>query len=151
MKKLLQILLIGFLFLSCNTKKRTEINITEETEIELKEYSEKERQEELEYLKTNVFNGLENLNDGFDSELIYYFSEYDFGIVLDRVEENGIAIFGIEPWLNGDFYDVLNYEDYNTRANDPKWYRKAFAEFKNRGKNLMYSASYRVPKKLFAE
>ena len=151
MKKLLQIIFIGLLALSCNTKKSTEINIAEKTEMELKDYSEKERKEELKYLKANVFNGLENLNDGFDSESIYYFSETDFEIVLDRVEENGIAIFGIEPWLNGDFYDVLSYEDYKTRANDPKWYRKAFTEFKNLRKNLMYSASYQVPKKLLAE
>jgi hypothetical protein len=123
----------------------------EETELELKDYNEEERKKESQYLKTNVFNGLENLNDGFDSESIYYFSESDFEIVLDRVEKNEIAIFGIEPWLNGDFYDVLSHEDYKTVANDPKWYRKAFVEFKNRRKNLMYSASYQVPKKLFAE
>ena len=49
------------------------------------------------------------------------------------------------------FYDVLSFEDYKTVANDSKWYRKAFTEFKSRGKNLMYSASYQVPKKLFAE
>ena len=151
MKKLLQILLIGLLILSCNNKNRTESKTFGETEMEIKDYSEKERKKEFEYLKTNVFNGLENLNNGFDSESIYYFSESDFEIVLDRVEVNGIAIFGIEPWINGDFYDVLSFEDYKTRANDPKWYRKAFAEFKNRGKNLMYSASYQVPKKLFAE
>ncbi|WP_111684160.1 hypothetical protein [Winogradskyella tangerina] len=119
--------------------------------MEIKDYSEKERKEELDYLKANVFNGLENLNDGFDAESIYYFSESDFKIVLDRVEENRISIFGIEPWLNENFYDVLTYEDFETRANDPKWYRKAFAEFNSRGKDLMYSASYQVPKKLFAE
>jgi len=119
--------------------------------MELKNYTEEDRIKELEYLKTNVFNGLENLNDGFDTESIYYFSESDFEIVLDRVEKNGISIFGIEPWLNGDFYDVLSFEDCKTGANDPKWYRKAFSEFKNRGKNLMYSASYKVPKKLLTE
>ncbi|MBA3987007.1 MAG: hypothetical protein H0X63_10645 [Flavobacteriales bacterium] len=119
--------------------------------MELKDYSEDERTREFQYLKTNVFNGLENLNDGFDSESIYYFSESDFKTVLDRVEKNGIAILGIEPWLNGDFYDVLSFEDYKTGANDPKWYRKAFTEFKNREMNLMYSASYQVPKKLFSE
>lgn len=151
MKKLLQIVLIGFLLLSCNNKNRTKTKIFEETEMELKDYSEEERKKEFEYLKDNVFNGLQNLNDGFDLKSIYYFSESDFEIVLDRVEKNGIAIFGIEPWLNGDFYDVSNFEDYKTRANDPKWYRKAFSEFKNREKNLMYSASYQVPKKLFTE
>ena len=119
--------------------------------MELKDYSKEERTKEFQYMKKNIFNGLDNLNDGFDSESIYYFSESDFEIVLDRVEKNGIAIFGIEPWLNGDFYDVLSFEDYKTVANDSKWYRKAFTEFKSRGKNLMYSASYQVPKKLFAE
>ena len=115
--------------------------------MELKDYNEKERKKEFEYLKTNVFSGLKNLNDGFDSESIYYFSESDFEIVLDRIEENGIAIFGIEPWLDRDFYDVLGYEDYKTSADDPKWYRKAFAAFKNLEKKLMYSASYHVPPK----
>ncbi len=119
--------------------------------MKLKEYNDKERLKEFQYLKLNVFKGLENLNDGFDSESIYYFSESDFEIVLNRVEENGIAIFGIEPWLNGDFYGVRVHEQLNAEPNDPKWYREAFAEFKNRGKNLMYSASYQVPKKLFAE
>ena len=119
--------------------------------MKLKEYNDEERLKEFEYLKTNVFNGLENLNDGFDSESIYYFSESDFEIVLDRVKKNGIAIFGIKPWLNGDFYDVLSFEDYKTVANDSKWYRKAFSEFKSRKKNLMYSASYQVPKEMFTE
>ena len=119
--------------------------------MELKDYTEGERIKEFQYLKTNLFNGLENLNDGFDSESIYYFSESDFEIVLNRVEKNKIAIFGIEPWLNGDFYDVLSFEEYKTVANDPKWYRKAFTEFKKREKKLMYSASYQVPKKLLAE
>lgn len=151
MKKLLQIILIGFLTLSCKDKNRTETKTFEEVEMELKDYSKEERIKEFHYLKTNVFNGLENLNDGFDSESIYYFSESDFEIVLDRVEKNGIAIFGIEPWLNGDFYDVKNFEDYKTVASDPKWYRKAFAQFKESGKKLMYSASYEVPKKLFTE
>lgn len=77
-----------------------------------------------------MFYGLENLNVGFDAESIYYFSEFDFGIVIDRVEKYGIAIFGIESWLNRDFYDVISFEKYRTVANDPKWYRKAFSFFK---------------------
>ena len=104
-----------------------------------------------EFLKSKIFFGLKNLNDRFDSESIHYFSESDFQVMLDRVEKNGIGIYGIEPWLNGDFYDVLSYEDYKTVANNPKWYNKAFSEFKRRRKNLMYSASYQVPKKLLAE
>lgn len=102
----------------------------------------------FEYLIANVFNGLENLNSGFDSESIYYFSESDFEIVLNRIEKNGIGIFGIEPWLNGEFYDVMVFDDFNTTANDPKWYRKAFEEFKRSGKKLLYAGSYDIPKEL---
>lgn len=117
--------------------------------MELKCYNNEERLKEFQYLKTNIFNGLKNMNDGFDAESIHYFSESDFEIVLERVEKNGISIFGIEPWLGGNYYDVLSFEDYNTTANDPKWYKKAFTKFKKRKKNLMYSASYQVPKELF--
>lgn len=104
--------------------------------------------DKLEYLISNVFVGLENLNDGFDSKNIYYFSESDFEILLNRIEKLGIGIYGIEPWLNGAFYDVLSFEDYNTTAIDPKWYRKAFFEFKKSAKPLFYAASYKVPEKL---
>lgn len=117
--------------------------------MELKEYNEEELHKEYQFLKNNVFNGLKNLNDGFDVKSIYYFSESDFKIVLDRVEKNKIAIFGIEPWFNEELYDVLTFENYNTSASDPKWYKKAFNRFKKRKNNLLYSASYRVPKNLF--
>lgn len=119
--------------------------------MKLKEYNDEERLKEFEYLKTNVFNGLKNLNDGFDSESIYYFSESDFEIVLNRVEKNGIGIYGIEPWLNGDFYSVRVHEQLNAEPNNPSWYREAFSEFKKSGKNLQYSATYEVPNKLIAK
>ena len=98
-----------------------------------------------EFLRSKIFFELKNLNDGFDSESIYYFSESDFDIVLNRVEKNGIGIYGIEPWLNGDFYAVKVHEQLNAEPNNPSWYREAFSEFKKSGKNLQYSASYQVP------
>ncbi|MFH6992019.1 hypothetical protein [Flavobacterium sp. FlaQc-48] len=97
--------------------------------------------DKLNYLIKNVFIGLENLNNGFDSESIYYFSQDDFEILLDRIEKLGIEILGIEPWKNGAFYDVMTAEDFNS---DPKWYRKAFLKFKESGENLQYSASYEI-------
>jgi len=100
-----------------------------------------------EFLDKYIFSGLQNLNDGFDSDIIKYFSEVDFSIVLKRVEENKIGICGIEPWLNGEFYDVLTYEDYSTDPIDPKWYKKAFEKFKKDGKQLQYAASYFIPTK----
>ncbi|AYN05591.1 hypothetical protein [Flavobacterium sp. 140616W15] len=101
--------------------------------------------DKLDYLIEHVFVGLENLNDGFDSESIYYFSEDDFEIVLDRIEKLGIEILGIEPWKNGEFYDVLNPDNFNF---DLEWYRKAFIKFKESGENLQYAASYKIPTNL---
>ncbi len=94
------------------------------------------------FLDKYIFFGLKNLNDGFDTESIKYFSETDFSIVLKRVEENNIGISGIEPWLNGEFYNVLTSEDYSANPIDPKWYWKAFEELKKKEKHLQYSASY---------
>jgi hypothetical protein len=64
------------------------------------------------YLDKHIFIGLTNLNDGFDAPGIKYFSEKDFDIVLTRrVKEHGIAVYGIEPWLNRDYYATSVYED----------------------------------------
>ena len=104
--------------------------------------------EQKEFLEQNVFTGLTNLNDGFDSEGIPYFSATDFEIVLQRVEHFGIGIYGIEPWHNGKLYDVLGHEDYKKKATDPKWYHKAFKDFKKRQEGMAYAATYKVSKKL---
>ena len=128
------------------TAKKTELKTFEEAELELENYTEEDRMIKLEFLKTNVYYGLENLNNGFDSESIYYFTESDFEILLDRVEKLGIGIMGIEPWLNGNFYGVKVVEDFYTVSTDSKWYRKAFEEFKKSGKQLQYAATYEIPK-----
>ena len=52
------------------------------------------------YLNENIFIGLKNLNDGFDAKTIYYFSETDFEIVLNRIDQLGLGIWGIEPWIS---------------------------------------------------
>ena len=99
------------------------------------------------YLDKHVFYGLTNLNDGFDAMSIKYFSETDFKIVLDRVKEFGIGITGIEPWKDGEFYDVMIYEMVTVNPADPEWYLKAFEDFKKDDKNLQYAASYSVSDK----
>lgn len=98
------------------------------------------------FLNTNVYVGLENLNDGFDAKSIFYFSESDFEIVLDRVEKLGIGIMGIEPWLDGEYYDVRVFGEFNTTPFDPRWYRKVFDDYKKKEENLQYAASYKIPK-----
>jgi hypothetical protein len=107
--------------------------------------------EKLKFLEECVFYGLENRNNGFDSELIKYFSESEFEIVLDRIENLKIGINGIEPWLHGEFYDVMSNEEFNSIATDPKWYRGAFSEFKKQNKELLYAASYDVPEEMLRD
>ena len=107
-----------------------------------------ELNKKLDFLEKNIFLSLKNINDGFDSKSIYYFSESDFEIILKRVESYGLGIYGIEPWFEGDFYGVLACEDYNQSPSDSRWYKKAFSKFKNKKKNLQYSATYQIPKKL---
>jgi len=99
--------------------------------------------DKLKYLQDNLFQGLKNLNTGFDAETICYFSELDFEIVLDRAKNLGIEIMGIEPWLDGEFYDVATIDD----AHQP-WPQSAFERFRNTGLNLQYAATYNVPQKL---
>ena len=99
------------------------------------------------YLDKHVFYGLTNLNDGFDAMSIKYFSETDFKIVLDRVKEFGIGITGIEPWKDGEFYDVTIYDIVTDNPANPEWYLKAFEDFKKDDKNLQYAASYSVSDK----
>lgn len=104
--------------------------------------------EKTEFLEKNIFLNLENLNDDLDLDSTRYFSESDFEIVLERIEKLGIGIYGIEPRLEGEFFDVKGNEDYRKKATDPKWYKKAFSEFKKQQANLQYSATYKVSDKL---
>mgnify|MGYP001799622195 CR=1 FL=1 len=103
------------------------------------------------YLRSHLFYGLENRNTGFDAPSICYFSATDFEKILDRAEHLGIGILGIEPWLDGEFYDVLVCEDFGKDPYDPSWYRAAFTKFKSNGKALTFSATYAVPKEFLSK
>ena len=108
----------------------------------------KEWDEEKAYLDKHIFYGLKDLNSGFDSPVIRYHSEEEFRIVLDRCEEAGIGLFGIEPWRDGEYYDVWTCEDFESVPTNPLWYRMAFEDFVSRGIKLQYSATYFVPAEL---
>ena len=103
---------------------------------------------EEEFLEKYVFYDLEDLNDGFDSLSIKYFSKADFEKVLDRAEFYKLKIFGIEPWPDRQFFEVRVYEDYNTSADNPEWYRSAYAWFLEKGIISYFSATYGVPENL---
>ncbi len=134
------VILIGA-FYAKKYDRKAQVEIEKFNQTKDKENSQTEK---LEYLKANVFLGLKNMNDGFDTESIYYFLESDFETVIDRVEKLEIGIMGIEPWLNGEFYDVKIAEDYGATPTESKWYRKAFDEFKKDNQNLLYAASYKI-------
>jgi len=106
--------------------------------------------EQTEFLQQHVFTDLKNLNDGFDQEDIQYFSESDFETVLQRAEHFGIGIYEIKPSLNGEAYKVSGHLDHKKKATDPRWFKKAFLTFKTGQAGLIYSATYKVSKKLLA-
>ena len=54
--------------------------------------------EQSQFLEKNIFTDLKTLNDRFAEEGVQYFSESDFGIVLDRAEHFGLSIYSIAPW-----------------------------------------------------
>ena len=101
------------------------------------------RQLKEDFLDKNIFIGLKNMNDGFDVECIKYFSASDFQIVLERVEKFKLGVYGVEPWENGNMFDV--YDDYSKKPTDPDWYNSALSDFIATGKELLYAATYYVP------
>ncbi|PZR18242.1 MAG: hypothetical protein DI539_16550 [Flavobacterium psychrophilum] len=103
------------------------------------------RKREREFLDNYIFVGLENLNDGFDSSDIKYFSEEDFAIVIQRIRKLGLGIYGIEPWKDGDYYGVQVHEQVTEDPTDPNWYEEAFKDFKSTGEKLLYAATYHIP------
>ena len=106
--------------------------------------------EQSEFLEKNIFTDLKNLNDGFAEDGIQYFSENDFGIVLDRAEYFGLSIYNITPWIKSETLEASSHEDHKKKATDPKWYKKEFVTLKTRQEGLLYSAKYKVSKKLLA-
>jgi len=104
--------------------------------------------EKEEFLTQNIFDGVKNMNDGFDDEEKLYFSASDFEIILQKIEHFGIGIYTIETRLEKEAFEKENHEQYRKKSTDPKWYNKAFSKLKRNQEGLLYSANYRVSKKL---
>ena len=103
-----------------------------------------------EFLEQHVFTNLKNLNDGFNEASISYFSESEFETVLKRIEHLGIGLYKIKPYFEGKEYKGASHEDHNKKATDPNWYKKAFLTLKMTQAGLIYSATYKVSKRLLA-
>lgn len=106
--------------------------------------------EQAEFLQKNVYTDMTNLNDGFDEESVLYFSESDFETILDKVEHYGIGLYTIKTSLAGEYHAETSHEDHKKKATDAKWYKKVFKTFKMGQEGLLYSATYKVSKKLLA-
>ena len=105
----------------------------------------KKRALEEQFMREKIFHDLKDVNTGFDVACISYFTEEEFDIVLQRIEKYKIDVYGIEPFFENEFYDVVCHEDYNIGANNPLWYRTAFDNFRKEKKGLQYAASYNIP------
>ena len=106
--------------------------------------------EQIQFLEQHIFSDLKNLNDGFGQDGVQYFAETDFELVLQRAEHFGLSIYSIEPWFNKEACEASSHEDHKKKATDPKWYKKEFMTLKTRQEGLLYSAKYKVSKKLLA-
>ena len=102
------------------------------------------------FLEQHIFTGLKNLNDGFGRDGIQFFSETDFEIILQRAENFGLSIYSIEPWIKSKALKSSSHEDHKKKATDPKWYNKEFLSLKTSQAGLVYSARYKVSKKLLS-
>lgn len=117
----------------------------------MKTSSKKDWNRQREFLDTYIFKGLTDLNNGFDVEEIKYFSKQDFEVVLNRVEEYGLEIYGIELWKDWEYFGTKNFDFHypnHTDAADPQWYRHAFNDLVTEEGNLQLSASYGIPETL---
>jgi hypothetical protein len=100
------------------------------------------------FLEAKIFQELENQHKGIKDKSIHYFSEEDFKKVLERAEYFGLGIYKIQAWRKKKPFDSLVHEDYNKKSTHPKWYKNAFIDLKKREKDMLFSADYRVSKKL---
>lgn len=100
---------------------------------------------EEKFLEQYIFEGLQNLNTGFDSNTIWHFSEEDFETVMDRVEEYGVTVLGLECWTRNKFRSVKYQEDYKDVEN---WHRNAFKTLRTEDQGCVFSATYEIPPEL---
>jgi hypothetical protein len=103
------------------------------------------------FLESKIFVGLENKHQRIKDKSLHYFSEDDFKKVLDRCEYFGLGIYKIQAWFKKKPFESSVHEDYNKKSTHPKWYNNAFIALKKREKDMLFSADYRVSKKLLVE
>lgn len=145
--KLLIILFLAFswtIFTACPT-------VDEETAEEIYAMSRYADAYELHYKKKALYAdkylyaGLTNQREYIDSSKTFFLNKADCAALLQRVEEQGLGVLGIETWKNGEFHSVQVYEEHsNADPYDTSWYYDAFRYVKG-DPELIYLCTFEVP------
>lgn len=106
--------------------------------------------EQNDFLESHIFSNLKSTTKSVENNNVHLFSESDFQQILERTEHFGISIYSIEPFWKGKSFGVQTNEDLKKKATDARWYGKAFATFKHKQPDMLYSATFKVPSKLLA-
>lgn len=105
---------------------------------------------ELEFLHTQIFKDLTNLNKKPLSAKECKFDEADFATILERASYNGLGIYSITTWLKRTTFGTITHQDQSKKATDARWYNRAFITMKKKQEGLTYAADFKVPAKLLA-
>lgn len=105
---------------------------------------------ELEFLQTEIFKDLTNLNKKASKAKEYKFDEADFATVLERAAYNGLSLYSITTWLKRTTFGTITHLDQSKKATDARWYNRAYITMKKRQEGLIYAADFKVPVKLMA-
>ena len=101
------------------------------------------------FLEQKIFTGLTNKNNN-EGNTDFYFSEEDFAKVLEKTAYFGIAIYTITAINNGKEIKTVEHETFRKKATDAKWYNREFKNLKREQEGLLFTATYKVSKKLLA-
>lgn len=118
----------------------------------------KEGTAQINYLFKHIFTGLGNITES-EPHKLGWLSEHEFKIVLNRIKEHGLAVFGIEPYTkeedenDDDWFDCWVFELSKEKDPfSPEWYFGAFEGLKKKAKKmgckLKWDATYYVPDEL---
>jgi len=95
-----------------------------------------------EFVEKHLYQGLTNLNDGFDSPCNYYFSKEDFTILLQRLDRFGIRVHAIEPFPDKKFGGIADPWGYSHGPDLPPWHWRAFEDFQAQGIDSYFCAYF---------
>ena len=98
-----------------------------------------------EFLTQNLFEGLEYETKAEDS---YVFQAGEFLKVIQRCSQNGVGIYRLLLWKDGEVSSILSHEDFHKKATDVRWAKSAVLKHGNTDESFLFSAQYKISEKL---